>query len=190
MQSCMWSPRQYTVHFTVVSHSFCYVMRSESYMKGVETLHCEPTAIRWGRKTGTDHIRTGVQEVISCISHISGTNSVTNVTAALFTPYNISGWSFFFGYAPQNLYVVHIHWAARQWCACSLHARKESSHLHGVTMNTSPALNSLTFSGFLLLQYILRRSRNFGLLWFICWVALCEDKQRQRSHVFMLSSWE
>lgn len=96
MQSCMWSPRQYTVHFTVVSHSFCYVMRSESYTKGVETLHCEPTAIRWGRKTGTDHIRTGVQEVISCISHISGTNSVTNVTAALFTPYNISGWSFFF----------------------------------------------------------------------------------------------
>lgn len=86
------------------------VMRSELYMYRLETLHCEPTAIRWGKKTGTDHIRKGVQEIISCISHISGTNSVTNVTSPLFSYITSQDEAFSqVGCAAQNPYQVHTH---------------------------------------------------------------------------------
>lgn len=71
--------------YTVVSYYFCYIMRSHGDMwTGLRhcIVHQEP--YRWGRKTGTDHVKTGVQEIISSISHISGTNSVKNVNAVLF----------------------------------------------------------------------------------------------------------
>lgn len=165
-------------------------MRSESYMNRVETLHCEPTVIKWGRKTSTDHIRTSVQEIIFCISHISGTNC-NKCDCSIVSLHNVSGWSFFLGWLCSTEPILGSHTLSCQTvtCACSLHARKESSHL---CMGLPWIQQSSIVWPFLffLFQYILRRSRNFGLLWIIYWVALLADKQRQWSHVFMPSFWE
>lgn len=86
------------LEYVVVSYCFCYIMRSHSDMwTGLRRCIVHQQPYRWGRKIGTDHVQTIVQEITSHISRTSGTNSVTNVNVVLFL-YNISVGSFFLGW--------------------------------------------------------------------------------------------
>lgn len=163
-------------------------MRSESYVNGVETLHCEPTAIRWGRKTGTCQSRCP-KNYIPYFTHFWHKLCNKRDCSIVFL-YNVSRWRFFLGLLCSTESILGSLSLSCQTvtCACSLHARKENSHLcMGLPWIHQQSSNLFCF---FLPQYILRRSRNFGLLWIIYWVALLEDKQRQWSHGFVLSFWE
>lgn len=105
---------------------------------------------------------------------------------SIVSPYNVSGWSLFlvmhhktsmrFTYTElpdSDVFVLKM--PGRRAHVCMV-----LPWIHHQPSRVWPSL------GFLLLQYILRRSRNFGLLWIIYWVGLCEDKQRQWSHVYAL----
>jgi len=70
---------------TVASYYFHYIMRSHSDLwPGLRLCIVHQQPFRYGRKTGTAHVKTGVQETTSFISHICGTNSATNVNAVSF----------------------------------------------------------------------------------------------------------
>lgn len=103
-------------------------MRSHSYLwTGLR--HCS-VPCRWGGETTTDRVKTDVQESTSCISHISGTNSIANVNVVLFACTHLRMKLFLVLVMPHRI-CSRLMYAdgAVSARAHSLHARKESSLL-------------------------------------------------------------
>lgn len=192
----MWSHRQYTAPFTTQCSIFLFLLCYEVWVIHEQGL--DPALGANSHQTGKEdwhwsHQSRCPRNYILYFTHFWH-KLCNKCDCSIVSLYNVSGWSFFLGWLYSTGPILGSHTLSCQTVtrACSLHARKESSHvclgLPWIQQSSIvwPFLFCFFFS---LLQYILRRNRNFGLLRIICRVALDEDKQRQWSHVFMFCFW-